>query len=67
LASIAATYARYLALHNPVHQWSGMVTNLAVPMSPPVVNHGAVYQFTMNHVVVPDSPTEMFRVEELTI
>jgi hypothetical protein len=67
LASIVASYGRYLALHNPVRHWTGMVTNLAVPMSPPVINHGPVYQFTMNHVVIPDSPTEMFRVEELTI
>lgn len=67
LASIIASYGRYLALHNPVAHWTGMVTNLAVPMSPPVINHGEVYQFTMNHVVIPDSPTEMFRVEEVTI
>lgn len=67
LANVVTTYARYLALHQPVPHWTGMVTNLAVPFSPPVVDHGAVYQFSMNHVVAPDSPTEMFRFEHVSV
>jgi hypothetical protein len=31
------------------------------------IDKGAVYRFTLNHVVVPDTPTEMFRTEFLEV
>lgn len=62
-ANAIAFTARYVALHNPVPEWHGMVTNLAHPHSPVMVPRGAVYRFSMHHVVEPESPTQMFRTE----
>jgi hypothetical protein len=60
-AIVATTY--YLALHNRVPQWTGMVTNLATPYSPAVVPRGRSFRFSINHTVEPGTPTEMFRTE----
>lgn len=66
-ADSIVSIVRYFALHNPVPHWTGMVTNLASPQSPEVIPRGLAYRFSMNHVVEPDDPTEMFstRIEEL--
>ena len=53
----------YIALHNPVEGWKGMLTNLAVPFSPAVISNGPAYRFSMNHIVHPGSPVEMFRTQ----
>ena len=34
---------------------------LGQPFSPPEIEKGAVYRFSLNHVVEPDDPLEMFR------
>lgn len=53
----------HIAVHYPVPQWSGLVTSIAYPYSPPETARGASYRFNMNHVVVPGSPLEMFPIE----
>jgi len=52
----------HMAVHYPVPEWSGLITSIAFPYSPPEIARGASYRFNMNHVVAPDSPLEMFRV-----
>lgn len=53
----------HIAVHYPVPQWSGLITSIAYPYSPPETARGASYRFNMNHVVVPASPHEMFPIE----
>jgi hypothetical protein len=36
---------------------------VAFPYSPPELDRGPVYEFHLNHVLVPDSPTSLFRTE----
>lgn len=63
LAESVATSLLHLALHNPIAKWSGLITGLALPFSPGHLNRGAVYEYHLNHVIFPDSPTELFRTE----
>lgn len=62
-ADTIVSMASYVALHNPVEKWTGMVTNLANAYSPPLMSRGPAFRFSMNHVVFPDTPQEMFRTE----
>lgn len=59
-AVVGAT--EYIALHNPVPQWRGSITNLAFPFAPSVTERGPVYRFNMHHVLEPDDPLEPFRI-----
>jgi len=67
LASSIAGIIRHQALHLPIPQWSGLITALACPYNPAHLERGAVYRFTLNHVVEPDSPCEMFPMELFAI
>lgn len=62
--AIAKTFAHF-ALHYPIPEWRGLISGLAFPLTPAELNRGPVYKFNVNHVVVPESPTEMFRTEYL--
>ena len=46
----------HIAVHYPVPEWSGLITSIAYPYSPPEIARGASYRFNMNHVVEPASP-----------
>lgn len=59
--SIAKIFA-HLASHFPIPEWSGLITGLAFPYSPFVLNKGESHIFNINHVVVPDDPYEMFPI-----
>jgi len=50
-----------------VPEWSGLITSIAYPYSPPEIARGASYRFNMNHVVEPASPLEMFRIGYETV
>ena len=63
LASGVAGIIRHQALHLPIPQWSGLITALACPYNPAHLERGAVYRFTLNHVVEPDDPLELFPIE----
>ena len=52
----------HMAVHYPVPEWSGLITSIAFPYSPPEIARGASYRFNMNHVVEPATPLEMFRI-----
>jgi hypothetical protein len=41
--------------------------NMAFPFSPSDIERGAVYQFSLRHVVEPHDPYEMFPIEYETV
>src|SRR5260221_12867889 len=61
LATTIAELSRQPLLHYPIAEWSGSATSFACLHNPAHVERGAVYQFNVNHVVLPRSPEEMFR------
>jgi hypothetical protein len=62
LATALTKSVGHIAVHYPVPEWSGLITSIAYPYSPPEITRGATYRFNMNHVVEPASPLEMFRI-----
>ena len=63
LATSVADSCQHLAVHNPVPEWHGLITALAYPYSPAVLNRGPVHRFNVNHLVEPATPYEMFPYE----
>jgi hypothetical protein len=64
-SAMAITHATaHITLHHPIPQWSGLITTLAYPYAPSTIPRGLVYRFNLHHVVAPDDPMEMFRVEQ---
>lgn len=53
----------HLALHNPVPEYHGLITAIAFPVTPAEIDRGAVYEWNLHHVVIPDSPTSLFPTE----
>src|SRR5919202_642277 len=45
------TIAWHTTLHHPVPEYSGLVSNLAFPYSPPGIDAGPAYRFCTNHVL----------------
>ncbi len=64
--AIAKTFGHF-ALHYPIPEWRGLISGLAFPLTPAEIERGPVYRFNLNHVVVPDTPFEMFRTEHLEL
>jgi Acyclic terpene utilisation family protein AtuA len=63
LSRTIATSLSHLAVHNPIPKWHGLISGVAFPFSPPEIDRGPVHEFHLNHVLVPDSPTALFRTE----
>ena len=63
-SAMAATLAHF-ALHYPIPEWSGLISTLAFPFAPAELEKGPVYRFSLNHVVYPDDPCEMFPMETM--
>lgn len=61
LANKIATFVSHVSAHLPVPDYQGIISSIAYPFSPPELPRGAVYRFSVNHVVIPDDPCEMFR------
>jgi Acyclic terpene utilisation family protein AtuA len=61
LSRSIATSLLHMAVHNPIPKWNGLISGVAFPYSPPEIDRGPVYEFHLNHVLVPDSPTSLFR------
>lgn len=59
-AHTMAASGGHIALHHPVPEWHGLISGLAMPYSPHVIDRGPVYEFTLNHVVELDDPLEPF-------
>jgi hypothetical protein len=67
LSTTIAELSRQPLLHYPIAEWSGATTSFACLHNPAHVERGAVYQFNVNHVVLPRSPQEMFRTKFVEI
>lgn len=63
LSHTIASSVSHLAVHNPIPKWNGLISGVAYPYSPNEINRGPVYEFHLNHVLVPDSPTSLFSTE----
>jgi len=63
LATALMKSVSHIAVHYPVPEWTGLITSIAYPYSPPEIARGPCYRFNMNHVVEPESPLEMFRID----
>jgi len=63
LSRVIASSVSHLAVHNPIPKWHGLISGVAFPYSPPELDRGPVYEFHLNHVLVPDSPTSLFCTE----
>lgn len=63
LSHAVAASLSHMAVHNPIPEWHGLISGLAYPFAPSEIDRGPVFEFTMNHVVVPVDPLELFSVE----
>jgi len=63
LSRTIATSVSHLAVHNPIPKWHGLISGVAFPYSPPEIDRGPVYEFHLNHLLVPESPASLFRTE----
>lgn len=61
-ASAICSIAWHTALHHPIPEYSGLISNLAFPYSPPGIDAGPVYRFCVNHVLALDDPCEPFPI-----
>ncbi|MGW9373803.1 acyclic terpene utilization AtuA family protein [Streptomyces xanthophaeus] len=66
-AHAVATFVAHASSHLPIAEYDGLVSTLAYPYSPPEMDRGPLYRFTLNHVATGVTPTELFRTttEEL--
>ena len=60
VAHAIATFVTHASSHLPIPQYEGLASTVAFPFSPPETDRGPVYEFTLNHVVEPADPLEMF-------
>lgn len=66
-AAAIASVAWHTALHHPVPQYSGLVSNLAFPFSPPSLDAGPVYRFCINHVIEVESALDLANFEFMSL
>lgn len=66
-ATKLAQLTRQPLLHYPIDKWKGAITGFACLHNPAHIERGAVYEFNLNHVVLPETPTSMFRTTFITI
>jgi hypothetical protein len=63
---IAALVA-HVSSHLPIPGYEGLISSIAYPFSPPEIERGASYRFSLNHVIYPEHPTALFRTELMEI
>jgi len=62
IAHKLAELSRQPLLHYPIKEWAGSITAFACLHNPAVIDRGPVYRFNLNHVAIPSTPLEMFRM-----
>lgn len=67
LANAITSIAWHTALHHPIPEYSGLVSNLAFPFSPPALIGGAAYEFVINHAMVLNKPEEAYSLEMVQV
>jgi hypothetical protein len=63
LSRTIATSLSHLAVHNPIPKWHGLISGGRLSLLAARDRPRPVYEFHLNHVLVPDSPTSLFRTE----
>ena len=63
LANDVARFVTHAASHRPISEWDGSISGIAFPFSLLEIDRGPVYRFTLNHVLIPESPLSAFRFE----
>jgi acyclic terpene utilization AtuA family protein len=63
LSHSIATSLSHMAVHNPIPEWHGLISGVAFPFAPSEIDRGPVYEFHLNHLACPDSPTSLFNTE----
>jgi hypothetical protein len=61
LATKIAKFVSHVSAHLPVPGYEGLISTIAYPFSPPELERGETYRFSINHVLLPTTPLEMFR------
>jgi hypothetical protein len=64
LANDVARFVTHAASHWPISEWKGFISRIAFPFSPPDIDRGPSYRFTLNHVLIPETPLSAFRFAE---
>jgi hypothetical protein len=67
IANAAIGLVRVTLLHSDFPGRLCREGNMAFPFSPSDIERGAIYRFTMQHVVETDSPTAMFPIDYETL
>ena len=67
IASAVNAIARVTLLHTDFPGRLCKEGNMAFPFSPSDIERGAIYEFTLRHVVEPDDPLQMFPIEYETV
>jgi hypothetical protein len=67
IASAVNAIARVTLLHTDFPGRLCKEGNMAFPFSPSDIERGAIYEFTMRHVIEPDDPLQMFPIEYETL
>jgi len=67
LASKIAKFVSHVSAHLPVPGYEGLISTIAYPFSPPELERGPTYRFSVNHVLLPDNPLEMFRTKLIEV
>ena len=66
-ATKLAQLTRQPLLHHPTTKWKGSITGFACLHNPSHIERGPVFQFNLNHVVVPESLSDVFTTEILEL
>lgn len=66
-ATKLAQLTRQPLLHYPIDKWKGAMTGFACLHNPAHINRGPVYTFNLNHIVLPETATSMFRTTIISI
>jgi len=67
LASKIAKFVSHVSAHLPVPGYEGLISTIAYPFSPPELERGPTYRFSVNHVLLPENPLEMFRTKLIEV
>ena len=60
IAHAVATFVVHASAHLPIPEYEGLASTIAYPFSPPEIDRGPVYRFTLHHVAAPGDPCELF-------
>ena len=57
-----ASMVAHVSAHLPIPGYDGLISTIAYPFSPPELDRGECFEFTLNHVLLPDDLSEVFKI-----